>query len=119
MLLGNQRQAGGLGHLDDGRPAVAQEPVGGQYPGAHRARDLDLDDLAAGCVDERLHGAFAAVGHRHLDVGRVRPDPPQSGFQLARHFQRGQVFFEGVGGDDDLHWALLLTDARAPTANRR
>ena len=86
---------------------------------AHRAGNLGLDDLAAGGVDERLHGALAAVGHRHLDVGGVWPDPLEARLDLARHFQGGQVFFEGVGGDNDLHRALLLTEAWPPTANRR
>lgn len=86
LLLGNQRQAGGLRHLDHRRLAVAEEAVRSEHPGAHWTRDLDLDDLSAGRIDEGLHRAFAAVGHWHLDVGSIRPDPLQARLDLARDF---------------------------------
>ena len=113
LVLGHQRQAGGLCHLDDGGALVAEQPIGGEHPVAHRAGDLDLDDLAAGGIDQRLHGALAAIGHGHLDVLGIGPHALEAGLDLARHLQRRQVLFEGIGGDDDLHGAHLLAEARA------
>ena len=113
LVLRHQRQPGGLRHLDDGGALVAEQAIGGQHSVAERARDLDLDDLAAGSVDQRLHGALAPVGHGHLDVLGVGPHALEAGLDLARDLQRRQVLFEGIGGDDDLHRAHLLAEARA------
>ena len=108
LVLRHEREARRFRHLDDRGAAVAEEPIGGLHAVAERRRHLRLHDRSAGRVDQRLNRPLPAVGHRHFHVYGVGPNALETGLELARDLQRRQVLFEGIGGNDNFHRALLL-----------
>ena len=61
LVGGDERQAGGLGHLDDGL-LTGQQAIACTHRVAQRPKHWNGLEGAAQRVYDRIHGAFAAVG---------------------------------------------------------
>ena len=103
----HQGQTAGRSHFDHGGAAVARQAVEAGDALAQRVRHFDFNLAALRGFDHGLHRAFAAIGHGHFDVLGVRKDFLESQLDLRGHFQRGQAFLVGIGGDHNFHDAVL------------
>ncbi len=99
-VLGNELQARGNGHFDDGRRVehrkiridfIAERPMN-SHGSALRSRPHE-------CID----GAFAPVGHRRDDEFRIAQNGAHAALDRLGGLRRGQPAFEFVRGDDDAH----------------
>ena len=64
LLRRHQMDTGGRRHLDDGTLAIPQQADEALHLVAKRGGHLDRQYAATGGIDQRLHRAFAAIGHR-------------------------------------------------------
>src|SRR5690606_35170049 len=98
-----QLQATGLGHFDDRRAALRQPaPAGFDALSQWSAHGLATQLTMTGGKD-RLHGAFAAIGHRAFDQLCFRPRLAQARRNGAGDTGSVEAVLERVGGNDDLH----------------
>ncbi|MNN48843.1 hypothetical protein D3C81_1633430 [compost metagenome] len=99
----HQLDTTGLGHLDDRRTAVGQPAPTGLHRLAQWPANGLPAQLAVAGSDNRLHGAFAAIGHGALEQLSARQRLGQAGGDGTGDTGSIKAVFERVGGDDDLH----------------
>ena len=97
LFLRDQRQAGGLGHLEDGF-RVGEHAVRGGPVLHERAVDRDGDESSAARLHDRFDCAFASVRHRDAGAFALAEDVVRRLCQKLNGFFAGQGSLERVRG---------------------
>ncbi len=94
LLGSDQMDTGGGGHLDDGALTITQQADKTLHLVAKGRCHFDREDAAAGGIDQRLHRALAAIGHRQFDVGGVWQHLFETGLDGIGHRHGAQALLE-------------------------